>query len=156
VRQTDFGNDEAIGYLADRLARLGVEAELARLGATPGADVTIGDVTFGWEPTVTGRGRVASLAGEDLGEPPREHPDARDASAGAGGLGSGSGSGSGGGSGARAAGPADPGTLGPRGTDDRLRPSVRLTRAERMARRAALRDADNEPDDPGGGRDGGP
>ena len=25
VRQTDFDNDEAVGYLADRLARLGVE-----------------------------------------------------------------------------------------------------------------------------------
>ncbi|MBV9380376.1 MAG: GTPase ObgE, partial [Streptosporangiaceae bacterium] len=28
VRQTDFGNDEAVGYLADRLARLGVEEAL--------------------------------------------------------------------------------------------------------------------------------
>ena len=32
VRQTDFDNDEAVGYLADRLARLGVEEELAELG----------------------------------------------------------------------------------------------------------------------------
>src|SRR4051794_26170408 len=46
VRQTDFTNDEAVGYLADRLARLGVEQELARLGAERGAAVTIGDVTF--------------------------------------------------------------------------------------------------------------
>jgi GTP-binding protein len=51
IRQTDFGNDEAVGYLADRLARLGVEARLADLGAVPGASVTIGDVTFDWEPT---------------------------------------------------------------------------------------------------------
>ena len=29
VRQTDFTNDEAVGYLADRLARLGVEEALA-------------------------------------------------------------------------------------------------------------------------------
>ena len=29
VLQTDFGNDEAVGYLADRLARLGVEDALA-------------------------------------------------------------------------------------------------------------------------------
>jgi GTP-binding protein len=50
VRQTDFGNDEAVGYLADRLARLGVEDELARLGAGPGAEVTIGGVTFDWRP----------------------------------------------------------------------------------------------------------
>jgi GTPase len=51
VRQTDFDNDEAVGYLADRLARLGVEAELARLGAEPGTAVTIGPVTFDFEPT---------------------------------------------------------------------------------------------------------
>ena len=30
VRQTDFTNDEAVGYLADRLARLGVEDGAAR------------------------------------------------------------------------------------------------------------------------------
>ena len=51
IRQTDFTNDEAVGFLADRLAKLGVEAELARQGALPGCDVTIGDVSFGWEPT---------------------------------------------------------------------------------------------------------
>src|SRR5690606_15133859 len=37
VRQTNFDNDEAIGYLADRLARLGVEEQLAKMGAEPGA-----------------------------------------------------------------------------------------------------------------------
>ena len=42
-RQTNFDNDEAVGYLADRLARLGVEEELLRLGAKPGCAVTIGD-----------------------------------------------------------------------------------------------------------------
>ncbi|MDP9496811.1 MAG: GTPase ObgE [Actinomycetota bacterium] len=51
VRQTDFTNDEAVGYLADRLARLGVEAALAEAGAEPGAWVTIGDVGFEWQPT---------------------------------------------------------------------------------------------------------
>jgi GTP-binding protein len=51
IRQTDFTNDEAVGFLADRLAKLGVEAELSRQGALPGCDVTIGDVSFGWEPT---------------------------------------------------------------------------------------------------------
>ena len=50
VRQTDFSNDEAVGYLADRLARLGVEDELTRSGAEPGAAVTIGGVTFDFEP----------------------------------------------------------------------------------------------------------
>jgi GTP-binding protein len=52
VRQTDFTNDEAVGYLADRLNRLGVEEELAKAGAVPGDAVTIGDVTFDWEPTL--------------------------------------------------------------------------------------------------------
>jgi len=51
VRQTDFQNDEAVGYLADRLKRLGVEDRLAKLGAEPGAAVTIGEVTFDFEPT---------------------------------------------------------------------------------------------------------
>ncbi len=55
VRQTDFTNEEAIGFLGDRLAKLGVEAELARLGAEPGAEVSIGDVTFDWEPTLADR-----------------------------------------------------------------------------------------------------
>jgi len=52
VRQTDFSNDEAVGYLADRLARLGVEDALVKAGATAGVGVTIGDVTFDWEPTL--------------------------------------------------------------------------------------------------------
>ncbi|MDT7570787.1 MAG: GTPase [Actinomycetota bacterium] len=51
IVQTDFSNDEAVGYLADRLARLGVEKALAAAGATPGCEVTIGEVTFDWEPT---------------------------------------------------------------------------------------------------------
>jgi GTP-binding protein len=51
VRQTQFDNDEAVGYLADRLARLGVEQELAERGALPGARVTIGDYVFDFEPT---------------------------------------------------------------------------------------------------------
>ncbi|PPJ05311.1 GTPase ObgE [Nocardia nova] len=53
VRQTQFDNDEAVGYLADRLARLGVEDELVRQGAVPGAEVTIGDVSFEWEPQIS-------------------------------------------------------------------------------------------------------
>jgi Obg family GTPase CgtA-like protein len=52
VTQTDFSNDEAVGYLADRLARLGVEDELVKAGAVAGAAVTIGDVTFDWQPTL--------------------------------------------------------------------------------------------------------
>ncbi|MFL6125619.1 GTPase ObgE [Actinophytocola sp.] len=51
VRQTAFDNDEAVGYLGDRLARLGVEQVLAERGAKPGCPVTIGGVTFDWEPS---------------------------------------------------------------------------------------------------------
>jgi GTPase len=51
VRQTQFDNDEAVGYLADRLARLGVEDELGKIGAQPGARVCIGDFVFDFEPT---------------------------------------------------------------------------------------------------------
>jgi GTP-binding protein len=51
ILQTAFDNDEAVGYLADRLARLGVEKELAKQGAERGASVTIGPVMFNFEPT---------------------------------------------------------------------------------------------------------
>ena len=57
VRQTDFSNDEAVGYLADRLARAGVEVELAKHGAVAGSEVVIGNgpdaVVFDWQPTVS-------------------------------------------------------------------------------------------------------
>jgi GTP-binding protein len=52
VRQTDFSNDEAVGFLADRLNRLGVEEALAKAGAHEGDAVTIGGVTFDWMPTL--------------------------------------------------------------------------------------------------------
>lgn len=93
VRQTDFTNQEAVGYLADRLARLGVETELARLGAEPGDPVTIGEATFDWEPA----GSVADLV------------------------------------------------LGPRGSDERLAPRRRATRAERQAARARDVPAEDTP-----------
>ncbi len=54
ILQTDFSNDEAVGYLADRLAKLGIEEALAKAGATEGAEVLIGDeenaVVFDWDP----------------------------------------------------------------------------------------------------------
>ena len=62
VGQTNFDNDEAVGYLADRLARLGVEEELLRLGAQPGCAVTIGEMTFDWEPQ-TPAGQQVALSG---------------------------------------------------------------------------------------------
>jgi len=65
VLQTDFSNDEAVGYLADRLARLGVEDALAELGAVAGAEVTIGDVTFDWVPTLRASAQPLGLRGTD-------------------------------------------------------------------------------------------
>jgi GTPase len=57
VQQTDFSNAEAVGYLADRLARIGVEKALAEAGAEAGAEVMIGDdadaVVFDWDPDVS-------------------------------------------------------------------------------------------------------
>ena len=56
VLQTNFDNDEAVGYLADRLAKLGVEDELRRKGAHPGDEIRIGKgdraVAFDWDPTI--------------------------------------------------------------------------------------------------------
>ena len=74
VLQTDFGNDEAVGYLADRLARLGVETALAQAGAQPGSQVTIGTVTFDWEPS-TPAGVAITMHGR--GSDPRLERDNR-------------------------------------------------------------------------------
>jgi GTP-binding protein len=56
VRQTDFANEEAVGFLADRLNRLGVEDRLLALGAAEGDTVVIGPeedpVVFDFRPTV--------------------------------------------------------------------------------------------------------
>ncbi|MBB1255683.1 GTPase ObgE [Streptomyces alkaliterrae] len=69
VRQTDFNNDEAVGYLADRLNRLGVEDELLKAGAREGDGVAIGDednaVVFDWEPTMAAGAEMLGRRGED-------------------------------------------------------------------------------------------
>ncbi|MEE4489930.1 GTPase ObgE [Streptomyces sp. NPDC050529] len=69
VRQTDFNNDEAVGYLADRLNRLGVEDALRKAGARAGDGVAIGAednaVVFDWEPTVTAGAEMLGRRGED-------------------------------------------------------------------------------------------
>ncbi|MGZ4636142.1 GTPase ObgE [Oryzihumus sp.] len=71
VRQTDFSNDEAVGYLADRLNRAGVEEALFKAGAVAGATVVIGAtdnaVVFDWEPTMSaGAELLAGPRGTDL------------------------------------------------------------------------------------------
>ncbi|RKN28093.1 GTPase ObgE [Micromonospora musae] len=66
VRQTNFDNDEAVGYLADRLARLGVEEKLAKAGAQPGDLVRIGEREFDWQPTLyAGAEFVPNVRGAD-------------------------------------------------------------------------------------------
>ncbi len=69
VRQTDFTNDEAVGYLADRLARAGVEEALLEAGAVAGATVLIGPeddaVVFDWEPTLVGGAEMLGSRGSD-------------------------------------------------------------------------------------------
>ncbi|MEJ8634978.1 GTPase ObgE [Streptomyces sp. NPDC006475] len=69
VRQTDFSNDEAVGYLADRLHRLGVEEQLMKAGARAGDGVAIGPednaVVFDWEPTVMAGAEMLGRRGED-------------------------------------------------------------------------------------------
>ncbi|OFE16383.1 GTPase ObgE [Humibacillus sp. DSM 29435] len=70
VRQTDFSNDEAVGYLADRLARLGVEEALYKVGAVAGDTVVIGagddGVIFDWEPTLQAGAELLGSRGTDL------------------------------------------------------------------------------------------
>jgi GTP-binding protein len=69
VRQTDFANDEAVGYLADRLNRLGVEDRLLEMGAEPGDDIVIGDdvdaVVFDFDPQIDAGAENLGRRGED-------------------------------------------------------------------------------------------
>ena len=71
VQQTDFQNEEAVGYLADRLEKLGVEDGLFKAGAQPGSTVVIGEgdgVVFDWQPSL---GSVAELMTAPRGTDPR-------------------------------------------------------------------------------------
>ncbi|MDM7831678.1 GTPase ObgE [Cellulomonas edaphi] len=79
VRQTDFSNDEAVGYLADRLARLGIEERLFATGAVAGDEVRIGpdhnSVVFDWEPTMlTGSELLGGPRGTDVRIEERTRP----------------------------------------------------------------------------------
>ena len=78
VRQTDFSNDEAVGYLADRLNRLGVEDALLKAGAVAGSTVLIGPekdaVVFDWEPTMAGGAELLGARGSDLRLEERSRP----------------------------------------------------------------------------------
>lgn len=69
IRQTDFSNDEAVGFLADRLNRLGVEAKLVEMGAVEGDTVLIGpvdnSVVFDFKPGLDAGAENLSRRGED-------------------------------------------------------------------------------------------
>jgi GTP-binding protein len=63
VAQTMFGNEEAVGYLGDRLAKIGLEDELFRAGAIAGDTIVIGPgrgVIFDWEPTINAAAELIS------------------------------------------------------------------------------------------------
>jgi GTP-binding protein len=69
VRQTDFSNDEAVGFLSDRLNRLGVEDRLIALGAEEGDAVLIGEadnaVVFDFKPMMETGAELLGRRGED-------------------------------------------------------------------------------------------
>jgi GTPase len=69
VRQTDFSNEEAVGFLADRLNRLGVEERLVKLGAQEGDAVIIGPednaVVFDFKPSIEAGAEMLGRRGED-------------------------------------------------------------------------------------------
>jgi GTPase len=69
VRQTDFSNDEAVGFLADRLNRLGVEERLLELGAEEDDAVLIGDpddaVVFDFRPGADAGAEALGRRGSD-------------------------------------------------------------------------------------------
>lgn len=69
IRQTDFTNDEAVGYLADRLERIGIEEALIKAGAQVGATVIIGPMqggyVFDWQPSEGTQSRIDGPRGTD-------------------------------------------------------------------------------------------
>ena len=69
IRQTDFSNDEAVGFLSDRLNRLGVEKRLVEAGAIEGDTVLIGHpdnaVVFDFKPGIDAGAEMLGRRGED-------------------------------------------------------------------------------------------
>lgn len=68
VRQTDFKNAEAVGYLADRLNRIGIEDKLLDMGAIAGDAVAIGGedaVIFDFAPQIDTGAEILARRGQD-------------------------------------------------------------------------------------------
>jgi GTPase len=86
VAQTDFTNDEAVGYLADRLNKIGVEDALFDSGAIAGSTVVIGpgsSVVFDWEPALNSAAELmVAPRGMDLRIDPRDRRTTHDRRAG--------------------------------------------------------------------------
>jgi GTP-binding protein len=70
IRQTDWTNDEAIGYLAERFMKAGIEDKLAELGAVAGDEVRVGnkdsEMIFDWLPAVDASANILSRRGSDV------------------------------------------------------------------------------------------
>ncbi len=65
VAQTDFSNQDAVGFLGERLQKIGIEDELYKKGAKRGSTVIIGEqngVVFDWDPLVDS---VAELVSDE-------------------------------------------------------------------------------------------
>ncbi len=65
VAQTDFSNQDAVGYLGERLQKIGIEDELYKKGAKRGSTVIISEqngVVFDWDPLVDS---VAELVSDE-------------------------------------------------------------------------------------------
>ncbi|MCF8524129.1 MAG: GTPase ObgE [Aquiluna sp.] len=65
VAQTDFSNQDAVGFLGERLQKIGIEDELYKKGAKRGSTVIIGEqngVVFDWDPLVDS---VAELVNDE-------------------------------------------------------------------------------------------
>lgn len=81
VAQTHFGNTEAVGFLAERLAKIGVEDELVRQGAKRGSTVIIGEgngVVFDWDPLIDSVAELAEGLGMSDSGPRRTNQTRRD------------------------------------------------------------------------------
>ncbi len=81
VAQTHFGNTEAVGYLAERLAKIGIEDELVKQGAKRGSTVIIGEgngVVFDWDPLIDSVAELAEGLGMNDSEPRRTNQTRRD------------------------------------------------------------------------------
>ncbi|MBE6469489.1 MAG: GTPase ObgE [Coriobacteriaceae bacterium] len=72
VVQTDWENEEAVGYLQSRFARVGLDDALAKAGCAPGDEVRIMGFAFEFE----GAEELQEEPAAELREDPEELPDA--------------------------------------------------------------------------------